>query len=528
MAGTTVTVEVDSVDVSHALIEESLKIQSQITSRIDTCQLSLDASRSPAPSIEDKDEVIVERVSDSARIFGGYIADIDLDVEGIRKIYNITAQDYTVLPSRVIVNEVYEAKTTAYIINDLFTNYLPEIDGSTYVDTGLTLDKIIFYRVSLADALNELAKQNGMDWYIDYNKKLHFFATPSTSSIEMSSSPDNVTSFPFYKLKYRRDGSNVINMQSVLGGHYKSDDSDHFLAGDGTQTEFLLPYKLSAPDGETGILVYHNTGSDVSPNWVADDVGIDFIDELGVGGIDVLYNYQEKLLKFNTAPSQLELAVKVTGQYDIPILVRSRNQDSYDDYGRWFEGRPIVNNQIDTKDWALLVAKAVLAEHAFVKERGDFRTNKDGMVVGEKMRLVESIRGIDDYYLIHKITARIIGHQTIEYKASYGEYNKDLIDILLELRNNAKEYHDILDNETLMDLFQQVEALSLAETPSRYEDDRSAAYTRILPNSVPADGITGMVIRNELFPLTEGTASVSTSSAPYTWNNFNWDFGTWG
>jgi len=445
------------------------------------------------------------------RYFAGFVSSVRKDVSGLDVLHKCSCQDYTILLDTVLINEVYENKTDKEIIQDAFGTYLPEIDTSTYVADGKTHGRITFSRVTLREMLDTLSKESGLDWYVDYEKKLHYFTKETNlAPFDLSDSPDMSTSYPYSNFELVRRASQLANLVTVEGGYYRSDDTDFELAGNGQTKELLLPYKLHAPSGQSGILVYRNDGDDTTPSWTQLTVGIDNIDDLS--SKDVLYNFQEKLLKFASAPPNLNRAVKVTGRYEVPVLVRVRSQASYDKYGRWFEAK-ITNRDIDSREWARDEGKAFLAKHAFHKEYGRLTCLEDGLIAGQRVRIVNSLREVDDNYLIHKVTARLLGGTQWQYAVQFGEYNPDLVDMIIALKRKAVQHYTKREEEVLNELFEQAETLSLAEST----DFHSNATPASVWIAQPPDQSVGHHVNHEQLTLSEQTDLDEVLTERYYW-----------
>ena len=529
-----ILVKIEGIDASDYIKSENLQIESLITHRIDTARFTLDNRGSDFPytfpiilGFEpfEWDEIIISNLAETIRYFAGFISNIKKDISGITRIYHCQCQDYTILLTKTLVNEVYVGQTDAFILNDLFTKYLPEIDATTYVATGNTHDKITFNRATLREVINILSRESGLDFYIDYNKNLHYFTKETNlAPFGLSDSPDNSTTYPYGKLSYERDFTSPINRVTVIGGYYLSDDTDFELPANAQTIELWLPYRMSAPDGETQILVWRNDGTDGVPIWTALGVGIDNIDALG-GAIDVLHNQEEKLLKFGAAPPLLLRAVKVHSKYDVKVLVRATSQESYNTYGRWFDGK-VVNQDINSRDWAKLEGKAILAQNAFVRESGSLKITQDGLQSGMLIPITNVLRGLDGNYLIHEVKSRLLGNGTWEYTVGFGEYNPDLIDMLITIKAGAGQYYGSREDEVLNELFEQIETLSLTEATARHEDAFPPDVSRwiALP---PAQG-AGYHIRHEGLALAGVPARSEHLTRDYHWDDgTKWNFGTW-
>lgn len=543
-----IKVKVNGYDRTNMVRAESIKISSVITNRIDTCQLTFEDTFDMVDFTE-WDEIIISdgywrdplvhsytspfnlretympNAGETIRYFAGFISNIKRDIEGITKIYHCQCQDYTILLDRTLVNEVYASQTDAQILTAIFTKYLPEIDASTYVATGNTHDKITFNRATLREVIDILSRESGLDWYVDYNKNLRYFTKETNlAPFGLSDSPDNSTTYPYGSLSYERDFTSPINRVTVIGGYYLSDDNDFELPGNAQTTELWLPYRMTAPDGETQILVWENIGTDGAPNWSALGVGIDNIDTLG-GAIDVLHNQEEKLLKFGTAPPLLKRAIKVHAKYDVKVLVRVTSQESYSTYGRWFDGK-VVNQDINSRGWAKLEGKAVLAQNAFVRESGNLKITQDGLQSGMLISIVNALRGLDGDYLIHEVKSRLLGGETWEYTIGFGEYNTDLVDMLITMKANTRQYYASREDEVLNELFEQAETLSLVEATDRHEDAFPPDWSRWI--ALPPDQGAGYHIRHEGLALAEAPARSEHLTEAYKWDDgTKWGFGTW-
>lgn len=469
--------KIDSNDLTASWRHDKSKVQAAVGQRINTADLIIEDTTGSI-SITELDEVILSNNAETIRYFAGQVGKVQIDLEGITKVFKLKCYDYTKFVDMIIINEVYEDQTAAAILSSAFSEYASDFNATTYVETGYTFDRLVCNRISLARLVKILADKCGFDWYVDYDKNLHFFhqEAAEVAPFGLSDSPDNSTTYPYEMTKYEKDGLNVINRVTVRGGNYLSDDTDFEGPGNGYTTEFALPYKLHPPDGESQILVYKNTGSDGTPNWVAMVVGIDNVDDFS-GPYDVLFNYEEKLLIFYAAPSNLNRGWKVTAQYEAPILVRIRSEDSYAEYGRWYDG-VLRDPDISSKWVAQLAGKALLAENAMAQERGTVVIDEDGLNPGMFISIVDTLRGINSSYLISKMTTTFLGNQVAQYSIEFGKYYADLYDMLAELRRQADPWIGQEDEGLLTEMFElPTESFSFsAAVPSATETDKSSYY----------------------------------------------------
>ncbi len=512
-------IKIGGVDVSTKVNVDSVSIQNIINKRIDTCSLSV-TDRTGSTTITSLQEIIISNTAETTRYFAGYVTEIDIKIDGITKTYDLQCQDYTILLDGALVNESYAAQTVEAILADLFTSYLGEVNASTYVvATGKTLDKKLFNRVTLREAVDMLSDACGFDWYIDYNKNLHFFPKETNlAPFNISDSPDLSTTYPAEQMTYRKETRQIINRVTVVGGYYLSDDQTFdTIPANGTEKNILLPYVFAPEAAQTQIRVDHNTGSDGTPVWTADVVGIDNIDALGVAGVTVLFNRYEKLLKFQTAPANLAKAVRVRARYRVPVLVRTRSDASYALYSRWFDGKVIDVNLISRAD-ALLAGKSVLADYAMEREYGTFAlTNRDGLVAGQKINIVDSLRGLNGDYLITEVDTSLLGGTICGYTVSFGEYNPDLIDLLIALKRNISQQVAARDDEVLNELLSLEEDLDLSEAVALHSDDFSSGIVNRWIALPPTTGAGNNVQHELLDAQTEATGISNYYKGAYAW-----------
>jgi len=252
------TVTIAGTEVQDYILQsEENYIRSIIGSRMDSLRLTL---KTPPISIAEWDEIIV--TNGSTRLFAGYIQEIIIKQLGLAELsYRIMASDYAALLTKVYAREEYTDKSDAYILNDLFVNYLPEVNASNYVDEIKTYPRIRFNRMSLYDVIDRLATSAGADWYLDYDKNLHFYLSETNAApFNLSSSYDLSATYPFKKLQKVIDGMDLVNRVTVVGGTYLGNDEEIIISGGGESPQLPLPAKIHEPTGSTSIYVLRNDG----------------------------------------------------------------------------------------------------------------------------------------------------------------------------------------------------------------------------------------------------------------------------
>lgn len=488
------TITIDSVDVTSLVIPRSLLITSIITAQIDTCDLRL---RNAGSAVVNKwDEIIV--LDGATKIFGGYIIFTDKN-EGIdaEMEVNLNASDYAAYLDHIIVVAEYSQTTDKAIVQDLFLDHLAGLGytATTFFTEENSHSRVRFNRKTLRQCIEMLASYAGAEWYIDYEKRLHFFTgVEAKSSFSISDAPNLVSTFPLFDLVETGDGGNLVNRVEVVGGDLLSENATFFMAGTGQDSRVQIPFKMSAPIGETAVQVWRNDGTELVPVWTSLTVKVGYLDTLESTS-EVLHYYQEKVLETLNDLPELPNAVKIHGRYAIPIRVRVPDLDSYafhDDL--WFDEK-IVDADIVDKPTARLRAKTMLAAKAYERISLKFKLNQSGLSAGETLPIKNTLHdfGQDaftlvtiagdtlvtiagstlttielfDEFTIQSVRARIAIAGNVEYEVSCGSFRPGLLDLLLQ--NHRAITPDPLwdDTERLDYLLEHDEALALAEgTPS--------------------------------------------------------------
>jgi len=458
-----VTVEIDSVDVTDRIPAGSLVINYALTSQVDTCTLTIEQSSDIDP--QEWQELVV--TAGAARLFGGYIVNARRDEGAALDVdYQIDASDYSIRLDKVLVKAEFANKTDAEIIEALFDTYLPGegYDYTTNVQTIVTYPRIRFNRKTLLECVLQLADLSRADWYVDADKNLLFFerATNTTpAAYAVSDDPDLVTSFPASDMTVERDGIGVANRVEIVGGNFRSDDATFFLAGTGEDERIILPFRFFAPDGETSVLMSRNDGTQAVPVWTPLTVKPGYIGELSSTD-DVLYYFNEKVIEQTDNWPELPNAVRINAKYEVPLRARVQDQNSISHYGLILDD-VVVDPDIIDKDVARAAGLAKLAENAIAQPVIEFDTLEHGLRDGQIISIKNTQFAIDGNYLIHRVKARFVSGNFIHYQVSAGVYNPDLIDLMLMLARRSKPDVIWRDDEVLDELLQISESLPLSE-----------------------------------------------------------------
>lgn len=155
--------------------------------------------------------------------------------------FALNCTDYTYILDRYLVHRSYQNQTDAAIIQDIIARYCVGLGiSTTEVIAGVTINSIKFNYIQVSQALRRITQLTGRNWYIDYDKVIHYF--PLTTNV----TPFNIetdVSADYTNLKISKDTSQLKNRVYVRGGTKLSDATTYSVTGDGVATKFTLPDK---------------------------------------------------------------------------------------------------------------------------------------------------------------------------------------------------------------------------------------------------------------------------------------------
>ena len=438
-----IVLEINDSDKPSEVVVDSVNLQRALTNQIDTlsCKIKRANSSGYKPTINQK----VEILEDSVLIFGGQIVSIEEEVDGLVEYVNVICKDFSFDMDKKLVVKTYEAMTVTAIIADINTSFLPAGYTVTNAVCPTVINYIAFNYELPTKCLQQLAQITDYDWYVDEAKNIYFFQK-GTQSAPFSLS-DTAGNHIYNSLKIRSDIRNLRNSIIVRGGTYKGPSYTEDQEADGDKTTFVFAYK------------YSNAVFKV--NGVTKTVGIDFLDD--PTSFDALYNFNEKALKFPSAskPTATQI-VTVTGLPHIPVVTKIANSASIALYGE-FQYK-IVDKSIGSKEAARDRARAELAGWAEEINEGEFRTYSTGLKVGQKILIQSTIRSINDYFIISRISSKMhtptsmIHTITLVTKQTYG-----MIEFLQNLLIQKDKEIQISEDEVLDIVLQMVDQMTMTD-----------------------------------------------------------------
>lgn len=465
-------VTINSIDRTGDVLANTLTIEDVVNDQQNTCQFTLiDRSGNGLP--DNEDEIIIT-LDDDSKIFGGYILTVGMSKKSSGVVSaNITCVDYSRLLDRNLVHKSYSEQTDKAIIADIIATYCAGFGiSTTNVIEGVTIDQITFNYVSPSQAFRRIADLTGRNWFIDYDKDIHYFPlTTTTTPFDIESSNNQYTN-----LQISKDTSQLKNRVYVRGGTKLSDATTYNEKGDGEKRQFVLPDKP------------HNIS--VAIDGTPKTVGIKNVD---LSGFEWYLNYQEKYLEQDDGETVLGTGdtLEVTYQYDIPILVAVEDTASIADNG--VKEFPVFDKSITTTVAARDRASAELTDYANDLIEGSFTTIEHGFVSGQYININLTDYGINDDYIVQKVAARSLGAGNYEYQISIASAKTmGIIRFLIELLEADRNLIELDDDEVVDELFQLTDSLNADSLLENLTIDSAGGYSTWCEDSLTSSPATRM------------------------------------
>lgn len=421
-----ILINIDGVDRTRKIEANSIRIDNILTARRDTCKFSIltNAGDTYIPNMGE--EVVV--YDGATKIFGGIITAMDSAAQAYAVIrHTIQCQDYTRLFDHRLVPDAFSDVTVDSIIATLKASYFPTGFTINNVDAPIMIKSVNFNYRPLSKCIDDLAKLINYDWYIDYDKDLHFFA--KETMLAPFNLADDTGSYIFDSLVIRRDNSQIRNQIIVRGGEYLASQTTFEIQTNGVDFHFGLPYKFA--DFEATL-----TGTHLN-------LGIDNVDD--ADSYDALYNFQEKILRFKEADTpSANKTLFIAGKPYLPVIVKYNSPSAIDSM-RSAESNPtltsdgvyeylIVDKSITSKEGARQRAQAEILAYATTLSEGEFITNTSGLKAGQAINVVSAARGLNETFIINKVSVTQFSKDTFIYSVSLiTTRTADLIEILQRL-----------------------------------------------------------------------------------------------
>ena len=358
--------------------------------------------------------------------FGGTITKIQKEI--LKK--EVIAQSFgSSLGFTEVKAQAYNDRSPEFIIEDLIrdnTELTPHIHGT---GSGITLN-IFNADGKLIDIIRDLTQLVGQTFNTDALKRFHLHDTAFNTTCFVFTHGLNSRNFECVE-----DNTEIINDLVVVGEKKKFCTIECF-TGTGSQTEFTL----TAGAISARVLI---GGSEQEPEE------------------DYNFCILNKTVTFVCAPA-CAASISVEFQYEIPLLIRGIKQSSIDLNGRY--SKRLIMPWIRTRNDGIRFINGYLNKFKEIRTslKIELPTMRNSLNEGDVVRVVNSIKNIDDSFVVKSLTWLYPEMKTIvllgEFKFDDLEYEKQIIEKLHDLESALTEIKSITCSEQIE------EVLSLTDT----------------------------------------------------------------
>ena len=400
---------INSVEYNCNLVRETLEIRESL--QANGASLTTTIQLSGALTVP-RGGQHVQFYRDSTLEFAGRIQSVDHNRPHNANQYTIHCADYTVdFDSELILDEL-----AAQVAGDQVRRVVGLVGRgftSNNVATGplVGLQELDYELPS--SVVSRIAESIEHQWYIDYERDLHFFyildRDAPVTSIDFDT---NVTDYADFT--YSEDASQVKNVIYLTGAQVKSEYRDTIgWAGDGASTFFALNYepwslntitvrvdgvpqelRLDGEQSQAG-----DGGSETGVVYVClDNWGIRWPDNSPPGeeaAIDASYNYA------------YEPVVIVENLESIAYMKALENVAGAPSNGRHVLKFAIPDLRVDDEETIVDYGNLLLLRYAFPVITGSFDSRTQGWKVGQNFRGTSVVRDIDQQFYVTGVSKRI-------------------------------------------------------------------------------------------------------------------------
>lgn len=455
-----IQIRVNNVDITSLVVFPSMSVKQNLTNQADTASFSVRkfGGRTLVPQFNDD----IGIYDGSTKIFGGTVLQVTESVEsgGGGVVFSVNCADYTYEMDKLLASRVYEDETITDIINDLVTSYAPGFTSNN-VTSDFEVEKIVFNQVPLSQCLKRLAEIVRYDWYVDENKDIHFFA--KETNVAPFGLTDTNGNYVYKSLTRTLDGSQVVNRVKVRGGEYNGASyTDTITVSGNASKSFKLPYRFA------NLQIELDTGS----GFVAQDVGVDFIDDFVSD--DVLYNFQEQTIRFENALADGN-KIRFTGNPKVRVLGVAEDPDSIALYGKI--EKLLRDDNIQSNTVARRRANAELYAYSQAQVDARFDTYTPGLRAGMLINVQSNLRGNNDSLITKSITFKpYTPHEYFYSVECISTKRFDLIDLLQKILEPEPLSTD--EVETAEEAFTDTQEIAIAEeyeVVAAFDDEQTVA-----------------------------------------------------
>lgn len=440
-----------------------------LTTQVDTLHFTTKKTNGKTWTPSVGDEIIA--YDGIIKIFGGFVIKVDETIEGANLLeYAVSCKDYTQTLDGNLVFKEYTNTTVNAIIADILANFVTGFTGIN-VNCDLSVTKIKFNYEPISKCLQKLADLYDFNWYVDYDKDIHFFA--KFGEVAPYNLTDDNGKYIFGSLKITNDLSQIRNIVYVRGAKFPASPRSEKYVAVVNQTAFPLAYEYPSKPS-------------VTKNGSSQTVGIDGLDT--VGSYNCMWNSTSNAINFNSALSAGDVVI-ITGTPNLPVLALAKDQTSIDKYGKY--EHKIIDKLATSQSIARDRANAEIVAYSNPLQQATFQTYESGLRSGQLINVQSTIRGIDQNYSIQKVILKMIGANQGIWEVTLTSVKvTGIMEFLQGLLQNQSNNADVNDNEVIELIESLLEFINISEeinVTSQQHDYNIADMAEVIRNGITID-----------------------------------------
>lgn len=253
----------DGLDVTEKvnLAEQDIQVVSALNDEQDTALLAIkNAGDLAIIGWED-----VQILDGTEKQFGGYTITPELgaDTNLAKNRVQIGASDYGAYLSKVFIQAEYLNMSDKEILAAVWAACpeLADYDFTSCVTAVRSISRAVFNLKSVRDVITWLCEQTGANWYVDYDKCLHYFGSAQNEApFGITNDPTDTANSLCEQFKINGDAGGVVNIVELVGGKALSEDATYPATQIGYNTLIYLSRRYRPWDGASKIGVRRNDG----------------------------------------------------------------------------------------------------------------------------------------------------------------------------------------------------------------------------------------------------------------------------
>lgn len=427
-----IQITIGGVDYTQYVYLSTIQVDSNIAVNSDTAQLNIIIPNQALPRPKGGQEIIIS--NGNTIEFAGVVLKPGEDALAPDQMqYTVQCRDYLYWLDKRLVVESYSNMSAGAIVQAIVSTYTSGFttNGVGGLDASFIIPSIKFDHVPPSEAIQKLADAVGFNWWVDYNKDVHFgslntFVSPLPDNLFDA---DNDTS-SYGDLHLDEDVSQVRNQIYLLGFMVAAQYTitDKFVA-DGQQTSFTMNYEPQHMF--SGIVVKQNNTA-YTPKL--DLTNGDATNTTNDGCAYI--HTTNKTVRFNVAPaSGVVVSITYRPRYEMVNMYNDpggmeemRSRDGIDGVYEW----SARDQQLSGDDTSLVDTRGriELAKYAYPHYSGTFNSYLQGWRPGQYF-LLTSNRRMDGIFqqtplYLTKVTKTVVNHPlngvpTFRYDISFSD-----------------------------------------------------------------------------------------------------------